>query len=508
MLLRGKKQIMKESVLIIGGGIGGLVSGAILAKEGYAVRVIEKHTVIGGGLHTFKRYGVEFETGMHVISGFEETGALRKLFTYLGIFDKLHIKPADTDGFEHLHIESDGMTYKLASGRQNFIDTLSSYFPEEKENIQHYIDRVYTLCDNIPLFNLKPATNKGYLQIDAMSISVGEFIESYIKDPKLQSILAWNNALYGGEKYRTPAYIGAMITKFYIEGASRFVGGSQQLADALADVISQDGGEVIKGNGVKFIDIQDKKIQKVITENGQEFTADWYISAIHTSTMFKLMDTSKIQKSYYTRIDNIPNSYSSFTMYIVFKPNTFPFLNHTNYTIPDYSTTWNHDTYNEENWPQGVMYITPPDTDSDKYAQKMIVNAIMRYDTVKKWENTSVEKRGEDYNAFKKQCEERLLAILEKKYPEFRSKIDKVFSATPLTIRDYYGAKDGAIYGTLQDCTNMAATHIAIRTKLENLLLTGQNINLHGILGVPLTAISTCGELIGFEKLLNKINEN
>ena len=62
------------SLIIIGGGLGGLVCGAILAKEGYAVRVLEKHTVAGGGLHTFKRNGIDFETGMHVISGFQSGG--------------------------------------------------------------------------------------------------------------------------------------------------------------------------------------------------------------------------------------------------------------------------------------------------------------------------------------------------------------------------------------------------------------------------------------------------
>ena len=46
--------IMKQSVVIIGGGLGGLFTGAILAKEGLHVTVLEKNATIGGGLQTLR----------------------------------------------------------------------------------------------------------------------------------------------------------------------------------------------------------------------------------------------------------------------------------------------------------------------------------------------------------------------------------------------------------------------------------------------------------------------
>jgi len=499
---------MKTTVLIIGGGIGGLVCGAILAKEGYKVRILEKHTVVGGGLHTFKRNGVIFETGMHVISGFQPNGVLKRLFTYLEVADKLRVKPANQDGFDHFHVAVDGQTYKMAMGRDNFVATLSAHFPEEKENIERYIDKVYEICNNTALFNLRMPSTDLYSNAEVMSISINELIASYTNNPKLQAVLAWNNPLYGGVKDKSPAYVGALITQFYIEGASRFIDGSQQLADALMDVITRNGGEVLTGNGVQFIDIQNKHIQKVITGKGQAFTADWYISAIHTSTMFQLMDVTKIQKSYYERIDNIPNSYSSFTSYITFKPQCFPYLNYTGYYTPHYDDVWKCAEYTIENWPRGCMYLTPPVSGNDIFAQKMIVNTIMNFDTVRQWKNTTIGRRGNEYKAFKQQCENKLLDMMEKIFPDFRTKIDTVFSSSPLTIRDYYGTKEGANYGTIKDCHNPAISYISIRTKIDNLLLTGQNIDLHGILGVPLTAISTCGELLGLEYLLNKINHH
>ena len=56
----------KKTVIVIGGGLGGLVTGAILSKEGYKVTVLEKNSIIGGGLQTFKRHGADFATGIPV----------------------------------------------------------------------------------------------------------------------------------------------------------------------------------------------------------------------------------------------------------------------------------------------------------------------------------------------------------------------------------------------------------------------------------------------------------
>jgi len=497
---------MKENVLIIGAGIGGLVCGAILSKEGYAVRVLEKHTVAGGGLHTFKRKGVEFETGMHLISGFQPNGVLNKLFSYIGVADKLHIKPADEEGFDHFHVEADGVTYKMARGRQNFVKTLSNYFPEEKDNIERYINRIYEICNNVAIYNLRLPSADIYSNMEVMETSVSELIASYTNNPKLQAVLAWNNAMYGGCKNRTPAYVGALITQFYIEGASRFIGGSQHLADALVQVIEQNGGEVLTNTCAQFIDIKEHHIQKVIAGNGKEYTADRYISAIHPSSMFKLTDVTNFKKAYYHRVDNIPNSNSAFITFITFKPNSFPYLNYSGFHTYNYDDVWKLAEYTPDNWPRGCMYMTPPVTQNDIFAQKMIVNTIMKFDSVKEWENTTVGKRGDAYKAFKTQCEKKVLDMMEAIFPDFRSKIETVFSASPLTIRDYYNVKEGAIYGTVSDYKNMAVSHIPVRTKIDNLLLTGQNINLHGILGVPLTAILTCGELVGLEQLLDNIN--
>ena len=499
----------KQSVIIIGAGIGGLFCGAILSKEGYKVQVFEKHYVAGGGLHQFKREGVFFETGIHVVGAFQQAGVLNRICSYLGIMDKLSILPEDEDCFENLQVGSDNKEYRIPRGASNYINYLSAEFPEEKENISRYLREIYAFCDMTRLYNLEfedeEAAKSGHPE--EFLESVGDFINRHVSDERLRAVLALANPFYAGEQYKTPVYIHAFIKKLFLEGACRFVGGSKQLADALVDVIKQNGGEVLVSNGVTHIEIKDKKIEHIITADGEKHQAEYYISAIHPSSLFKLLDTSQIQRSYWSRVDSIPNTYSSFSLYIIFKPNSFPFLNYTGYYQEDYNTTWEHDKYTLDTFPHGVMYLTPPETLNDTFAVKMIVNCVMNIETVRQWENTTVGKRGKEYENFKSRCEQQIIKQLEKVFPDIRSCIQSVYSSSPLTIRDYNNQKEGAMYGVKKDCNNMELSYISVRTKLKNMLLTGQNINLHGILGVPLTAISTCGELLGMKYLINRINE-
>jgi all-trans-retinol 13,14-reductase len=72
-------------------------------------------------------------------------------------------------------------------------------------------------------------------------------------------------------------------------------------------------------------------------------------------------------------------------------------------------------------------------------------------------------------------------------------------------LKDYTGSKNGSMYGIVHDSNNALRTKISPKTKIPNLLLTGQNINIHGVLGVTIGSVLTCTELLGMEYLLEKI---
>lgn len=497
---------MNTSAIIIGGGIGGLFTGAFLAKNGIKVIVLEKNNIIGGGLQCFRRRNKIYDTGMHVMGGFEEGGSLSKICKYLGILDILKIHHIDHGCMDEIRYEKTKEVFMIPSGKEAFIAKMSEYFPHEAVGIKDYVDEIYHLTEEVPLFYLREEPQGILIHSDKFIWPADKLISHYVSDKKLQEILAYLNPLYGGVEGHTPAYIHALINVLYINGASRFIDGSQQLAEALKCVICAHGGDVLSNNEVTKIEVEDKNVVFVETQNGNRFSGDWYISSIHPTEMLRLVPKGTFLKGFTNRLNEIPISYSAFSLFIDLRPQTLPYIDHTCYYMEDYGSMWTQDQFDAKNWPKGFMYMTPPDSNQGEYASRLLVHCIMSYEQVRKWENTTIGHRGKAYNTWKQDCTDKILSKLETVFPGFSKMISNVYAASPLTIRDYYHTKEGAIFGYRKDCENLIFSQLPVYTKVKNLLLTGQNINLHGICGVPLTAINTSEAILGTNAIVNKIN--
>lgn len=495
-----------KKALIIGGGFGGLVTGALLSREGFRVRVLEKNTTIGGGLQSFTRKGVYFETGMHILGGLAEGGSVRRIFEYLGIMDQLRIERCDMHCMDEVTYLSTGDNYRLPQGREAFTQALCSYFPHEAEGIRRYLQACYDLTDEVGIFYLRPSEATFTVHTERFMQPVDEFIADFIHDERLRDLLAYMNPMYGGLAGHTPAYIHALINVLYISGQYHFRGRSQHMAELLSSVIYKNGGEVLTGQTVSAINVEDKRVVSVETTTDATFTADYYISTIHTKQLLPMLPEGALTRGYTTRLMDAPVTYSAFILYLVFHPGSFPYINHTCYIQDDYGQIWNHSDYDDD-WPRGMMYLTPPTDDQGPWAVRMTVNCIMKMDQVQRWRNTSVGHRGADYEAWKHEQAERIIAKLERVHPDIRRCIKTYYTASPLTIRDYYASPEGALYGYQKDGLDPARTLIAPVTRVRNLYLSGQCVNLHGICGVPLTAINTVEAITGLNTIVNKINQ-
>lgn len=498
---------MRQRIVIIGAGLGGLFTGAILSKEGFDVTLLEKNATIGGGLQTFQRFGEHFDTGMHVIGGMQPGGNIWKICRYLGVLDRMKIKDVDDDCADRLYFQEDDTCYDIGKGREGFIQSLTAQFPSEHDGIERYVDAIMSIADKVDLFNLRPSDGQiGFLTgSDDLLMAADDFIAQFTSDRRLRSVLAYMNPLYGGRAHETPAYLHAIISTLYIHGASRFVGGSSQFAELLAEVIKQHGGQVLTNEGVEWIEVSDRSVEYVRTKTGKTFTADYYISDIHPCTLLQLMDEKAFPKSYRDRLNMIPNTHSAFSMYIKLKPDTFPYINHSEYFMTRYDDVWNFGR-TDRPWPLGFLMMTPPNEGQGKYASKVLVTAPMPFRMVEQWQHTTVGHRGKDYEEWKADRAKELLAQMEVLHPGFSEAIEAVNTASPLTIRDYYGVKEGSICGFAKNCHDIVLSQVPVVTKVRNLLLTGQNNNLHGFCGVPLTAINTCEAILGINYVVNKIN--
>ncbi len=488
--------------------MGGLVCGDILSREGYKVCILEKNKQLGGCLQTYVRDRVIFDAGVHYVGGLDKGQNLYQVFKYLDLIGRLKLQKMDINAFDKIVIDNDEKEYVYAQGYDNFIKTLVADFPTEEQGIRAYCDKIREVCSKFPLYNLR--SNGGYNEkAGVIEIDTKAFIESVTDDPKLQAVLAGNNALYAGQPGKTPFYVHALILNSYIESSWKCVDGGSQIEKYMVRNIRERGGIIHRHSEVVKIVEEGGRITHVELADGKKIHGKNFISNMHPVKTLELTDTEVIRNAYRKRLNNLENSVSSFTLNIVLKKNTFKYFK-TNYYCHNEGRVWTVADYTEENWPLGYALFLSAHSKSTEYAEGMTVISYMKYDEVKQWKNTfntvsKEEDRGTDYEAFKTRKAEKLLDSVAKKFPGLRNCIQSYFTATPLSYRDYIGNDDGSLYGIVKDYKDPLKTFISPRTKLPNLYLTGQNLNLHGILGSAMSGVVTSSAVMGNDSIIEKI---
>lgn len=494
--------------IIIGSGMGGLVSAVILAKEGKNVCVLEKNNQYGGNLQTFARDKTIFDTGVHYIGGLDKGQNLYHLFKYLDILEDIQLEKMDINAYDYIHFEGDDKSYPHAQGYDNFIAQLSHIFPNEKLNIIQYCDKVREVCEAFPLYNLKEGSP---YDMNILSLNLKDYLDQLTENETLKAVLAGSNLLYAGNK-DTPFYVHALSVNSYIQSAWRCIKGGSQISKALVKQLRKYKGDIFKRTEIQDFIYQNDALIGVRAQDGREFFGKTIISNIDLNATIQLAGEPIYKKSLRNRVKNLEDTPSSFSLHIVFKPNTFPYLNHNIYHFKNKESVWEASEKGTNEWPQMYMISMGTSQKNLKYAESMTVMTYMDFELVKKWENTTntvVNKndRGESYKDFKEACTNLLLDELEKKFPGIQEKILSTYSTTPLSYRDYIGGRNGNMYGFKKDSDYPLKTLISPRTKIPNLLVTGQSVNMHGIMGVTIGAVNTCSEILGRKHLLQSITK-
>ncbi len=494
----------QKKIIIIGSGLGGLSTGVILAKNGYQVTVLEQSNQIGGCLQCFSRCGAKFETGMHFIGSAANGQTLDKLMRYLEIEDEVKLSQLDPTGYDVVALG--GKRYKFANGKDAFIRQMTEYFPHQHENLVRYYNLIEEIANASSLHSLKYAETDSVSNTEYQLRSINDVISEVITDPTLANVLVGNLPLYAAEKDRTPFSTHAFIMDFYNQSAFRIQGGSDMVATALVHTIQRYGGEVKARNKVTRI-ICDDTHAVAVEVNGEELVAcDYVISDAHPKRTLELLDTKLIRPVFRNRINQIPQTVGGFSVYLHFKEHTVPYLNY-NYYGYQGSTPWDCEKYTDENWPKGFLYMHFCPKEQTEYASTGVILSYMQMADVERWKHTSVGRRGDDYEEFKRGKAEKLIDTLEQHFPGIRASIQKYYTSTPLTYLDYTGTEGGSMYGNAKDIHMGAAYRVPQRTRIPNLYLTGQNINSHGMLGVLVGTIVTCSEFLTAKTIYEQIND-
>ena len=504
-----KRYKTKYDVVIIGSGLGGLQSAYMLAEAGYSVCVLEKNRQTGGNLQTFVRDKCIFDTGVHYLGGLDEGQNLYQYFKYFGLMDKLKLKKMDTV-FDKITFGDQETEFGHAQTYPAFIEHLSEQFPGERANINKYCETIQRACKSFPLYNLDDGAHDMMSEDTNFFLNTGakNYIDSVTDNQLLRNVLAGTNPLYAGIPDKTPLYSHALTINTYIDSAWRCVDGGSQICKILTKGIRSFGGEILKYKDVKKFIFENGTLTKAETAEGEQFEGKYFISNIHPNLTLDMLGDHKMRKSYISRIRSLKNTISCFNVHLVFKENTFPYLNYNYYHYREQDKVWSYNNYSLEDYPHSYMLFTPASSKSDKYADSVTMMVYMNYDEVEKWQSTfnTVAKnneRGDGYEEFKQMKAEMCIDELTKKYPHIRSYIKSIHTSSPLSFRDYIG--DSSMYGIVKDYNHPLRSFISPKTKVPNLFLTGQNLNMHGILGVSVSSVLTCAQLLGKSEILQNI---
>lgn len=496
-------------VAIVGAGLGGLLCAVFLAKEGKKVILIEQNKQLGGCLQTFSFQKKIFDSCVHYIGAIDEGQTQNKIFHYAGIMAKLQLERLPENGFDKITFGDNPVEYPQAQGTQNFIEQLSVKFPGERNNLQEYINLLQHTAEHFPLYNLRLGDET--LKNKILPLEVNRTLEHVTSNPLLKNVLTGNNLLYAGRSGHTPFYIHALVLKSYIDSAVKFTSGSSQITKLLLQQFRDHGGEVVKNEKVEKLISNDGKIQKLITKPGREIMAKQFIANIHPQSLLQLFDKPLFKPAYTKRIFAVQNTVSAFMVCVILKEKqvTYP---HSNSYWHAHQDAFSGIEYAHDSWPQCYALYYNKDPKSPEYAESVSILTYMRTEEFQSWFpsfNSSAypEGRPDPYEDFKNKKTEILLQTVSRRFPEIKKNIVAIKTATPLTFRDYLGTDDGSMYGIEKDVQNAIQTQIHVASKIPNLFFTGQNAGIHGVLGVSITAIATCGAMIGLPYLVNKINK-
>lgn len=484
--------------IIIGSGLSGLTCALLLARSGRRVLVLEQHSQPAPVVRGFSRAGIHFDSGFHYAGGLGEGGAFQPLFQHLGLDRKLKLLPFAEQGFDRLKISATGECFSLPVGYRQLKAELAGRFPEVRAGIIRYLEQIEKEWCTFPYLNLG---------VDIADFSIqsvhGESLMARLQEfaayPELQSLLSMHSLLYGISPAEASSTLNAQVAGSYYHSVHGIDGGGKALIDGLLELLEEAGVKVRCQAEVIGLLEKSGAAAGVRLASGEELTAPEVIATLNPTLLPGLLPEGVLRPAYLKRLKKMRQTMSA---YIYFGKSERPVaaLQRSNLFV----------------LPQAGIFTPGADLPLAKRGfflaaagqvgggESCGVVGIVPANYTEVAEFSAARKLRSGGYAAQKQC---LAAQMQKMFSESCPELTGLKSvelATPLTLRDYSSAPQGAIYGVGHYIGQYNPHPL---TRLPGLYLSGQAISAPGLLGAVVAAYLTCGSILGHQFLRGEIKK-
>ena len=281
-------------VIVMGAGCGGITAGALLAKQGRKVLVLEQSGRVGGCCSTYEREGYRFDVGATIL---EIIDPIEAAFQMLGttLRDEVDLDPCDP---VYNVILEDGSRLTYPSSIEAKAEIISRISPEDGKNWLEYA-RYFGgfLKTALNGFFVSPANNMSdmtrmllkdprllkYFPLFAMNFE--DVIRKHFKNDRVQQSIYYPGFFSGLPPALAPGMFGFLSYSEH-EGVWYPRGGMIKIPEALRRCGESYGLEVRTSQRVEKVMVRDRRAEGVVLSDGTEITAPVVVSNINAKALY------------------------------------------------------------------------------------------------------------------------------------------------------------------------------------------------------------------------------